>query len=179
MPPVNMNKEQFFENIPGKNQNNVVSEILKLWSQYMILLSNVCSTAAYTKLNEVYLIKEAKHVIPWSEIIRDIEAFRNKLTYCIENNLPSLILGKSDRLFGLSDGREQAITSLKNLVKDLKITEPNTIRYNNLKTSIISLFNSLNILLIEINRIFVESNYNIQTSTYNLSKITKNDIGLK
>jgi hypothetical protein len=175
------NLNRIFKEVLQSTQNNdATTEILNLWTQYSVLLSRLCETAAITKLDEIYSTKEAKkYIISWPNMVEEIKAFRNKLDYCVNNDLPNLVNGKSERLFNLSDGREQAILSLKNLVEDLrKTTEPNTMRYNNLRTSIISLFNSLNILLTEVGRILGDSNYPITTNTYNLTNITRRDIGL-
>jgi hypothetical protein len=173
-------RSELFEEVLKHSQNNdATTEILNLWTQFTVLLSETCNTAAITKLNEEYSLREAKkYIVPWSSLIKNIEAFRNKLLYCVQNNLPNLIYGKSERLFGLSDGREQAILGLKNLVEDLKHTERGTTRYNNLRTSIISLFNSVNILLTEARRILEGSNYETRTDIYDLTDITKRDIGL-
>jgi hypothetical protein len=170
----------FVKNLKEEAQNNdATTKVINLWTQLTVLLSEVCKTAAITKLNELYSIKEAeKYFIPWPDIIKDIEAYRNRLKYCIDNNLINLVYEKSERLFSLSDGRQQMILCLKGLVNDLKLTEPKTLRYKALNVSITLLFNSINLLLAEIERILEDSNYEIKTNTYDLTNITKEDIGL-
>ena len=131
-----------------QNNNDVITNILELWSQFTVLLSDACNTAAITKLNDEYSFNDVnKQFSSWLDIVKETETFERKLEYFIKNDLPNLTKGKYERLFGLSDGRKQAILVLRNLLNDLKTTDNNSARYNYLYFSIISLFNSLNLLL--------------------------------
>jgi len=131
-----------------QKNNDSITNILELWSQFTVLLSDACNTAAITKLNDEYSFNDVnKQFSSWLDIVKETETFERKLEYFIKNDLPNLTKGKYERLFGLSDGRKQAILVLRNLLNDLKTTDNNSARYNYLYFSIISLFNSLNLLL--------------------------------
>jgi len=162
-----------------QNNNDVITNILELWSQFTVLLSDACNTAAITKLNDEYSFNDVnKQFTLWPNIVKYTEAFERKLEYLIKNDLPNITKGKYDRLFGLSDGRKQAIMGLRNLLTDLKTTDNNSTRYNNLNISIVSLFNSLNLLLKEVNRILTNVCNKNETYKHDLSIILKRDIGL-
>ena len=162
-----------------KQKIDSITTILKLWSQFMILLSELCNTTAMTRLIEADILNEShEYCVLWPDLIKNLQAYQHKLSYCIENNLPSLIYEKSERLFSLSDGREQTISTFKNLIEDLKNTEKDSKRYINLRYAIVSLFNSLNMLLTEINRILTLENYQLKTNIYDLTPISKEDLGI-
>jgi len=162
-------------------EKDATTEVLGLWTQFIVLLSNICNTAAITRLNAVFLSTETEGIndfrLEFIDNIESIEAFEKELNYRIQNDLPNLIYEKAERLFCISDGREQTISCLKNLVQDLKNTKINSERYQYLNILIISSFNTLNVLLNEMGRILKNSNYEIKSSEYDLTPITKSDIG--
>jgi hypothetical protein len=129
--------------------NDIVSKLLSFWREYSSLLSNVEKNAGmegFSKLDEAKYDSQ-RLVVPWGDLIKQIDAFQSKLDYCVNNDFIKLTYEKSERLFLLSDMREHSVLSFRDLIADLKNTEKPSQRYTSLSLSIRTLFNSVNTLL--------------------------------
>jgi hypothetical protein len=165
---------------PIATTKDFIDEIQNLWTEFGLLMSNVLNTACIDRYEEVSVLQQEtkKYVTSWNDLIHNIEAIRNKLNTVLSKGLMDQVYEHSERLFILSDERDNAIKCFKVLIKDLKHTEKGTDRYENLDSTIDGLFESFNILLQITARTLTSAGLEIKTSTYNFSEITREEIGL-
>jgi hypothetical protein len=159
---------------------NTVSVISKLWTEFLMLLSDTLNTAGITKLVDCYELEDAKqYCTSWPELLGKIEVFTAKVNASIKSDNLSSGCGDPKQLLRLSDSRERAVLAFKCLTDDLKNSKNDAPRSGNLKSVINLLFNLINILLEKVCCILNNDVHDSKTAACKLSRITREEIGLE
>jgi hypothetical protein len=126
--------------------SDVIGDFLELYMEWGVLQERLASDFAIESLRNHYSIKQS--VRDWDKIVSDIDAYNNRLDYyfSVERHVPGNI--DVERLQAIAEDRLTVIRLFRALVRDLThTTEEDTERYDNLKYSIETLFDSINRLL--------------------------------